>query len=123
MAEAVKDVTTTEEVVADLVAEEALVVLEVKEAEAEKEKAQEVLDQEVEEIEVRHLDVKADLEAKEVHQLQEENQVLLKEKKELQDVLKEVLKDLLAVHLMKQKLKGLERVKLNKKSNYKFQIQ
>lgn len=124
MAEAVKDVTTTEEVAADLVVEEAQADSEVKEILVAKEEALEVSDQEVAETEVLLQDVKAvfhridlqekaDLEAKEVHQLQEENQVLLKEKKELQDVLKEVLTDQQVVHLTKQKLEDLEEAKLS----------
>ena len=126
MAEAVKDVTTTEEVAVDLVAEEAQVVLEVKEAEAEKEEAQEVLVQEVAETEVHLQDVKvvfhqtdrqkkADLEVKEL-QLQEENQVRLKEKKDLQEDLKELHLDQQVAHLTKQKLEDQEGV------NYYFLV-
>ena len=124
MAEAVKDVTTTEEVVADLVVEEAQADSEVKEVQVAKEEALEVSDQEVVVTEVLLQDVKvvfhridlqekADLEAKEVHQLQEENQVLLKEKAALQDVLKEVLIDQQVVHLTKLKLEDLEEAKFS----------
>ena len=111
MAEAVKDVTITEEVVAVSVAEEAQVVLEAIEILVAKEEVLEVSVQEVAETEVRRQNVKVDfhqtdlqekavLEAKEV-QLQEENQVRLKEKKELQDVLTKVLTDQQVV-LLKQ---------------------
>jgi DNA-binding sugar fermentation-stimulating protein len=107
-------VTITEEVAADLVAEEAQVVLEAIEVLVAKEEVQEVLVQEVAETEVRLQNVKVDfhqtdqqekavLEVKEVHQLQEENQVQLKEKKELQDVLTKVLIDQQVVHLTQLK--------------------
>jgi hypothetical protein len=117
MAEAVKDVTITEEVVV----EEAQAVLEVIEILALKEKALVVSDQEVVATEVHLQDVKvvfhridhqekADLEVTE--NLLEENLVLLNEEKELQDVLKEALTDPQVVHLTKQKLEDQEEVKL-----------
>jgi beta-N-acetylglucosaminidase len=124
MAEAVKDVTTMEEVAADLVVEEAQADSEVTEILVAKEEALEVSDQEVVETEVRLQDVKvvfhpidlqekADLEVKEVHQLQDENQVLLKEKAALQDALREVLTDQQVVHLTKLKLEDREEAKLS----------
>jgi DNA mismatch repair ATPase MutL len=110
MAEAVKDVITTEEVAADLVVEEVLGDLEEIEILVEKEKVLEVLDQEVAETEVQHqerkaafhltdLQEKAVLGVKEVQLRQEENQVLPKEKAMLQDVLMMVLTDQQVVHL------------------------
>lgn len=119
MAEAVKDVITTEEVAADLVVEEAVADLEAIEILVTEVRLQEaeVSDQErIETKEVRlqkekvdfHLtdqQEKADLKA----QLQEENQVLLKEKV-LQDVLKVVLIDQQVVHLTMLKLEDQEEV-------------
>lgn len=119
MAEAVKDGTTTEEVAADLVVEEAVADLEATEILATEVRLQEaeVSDQgRIETKEVRlqkekadfHLtdqQEKADLKA----QLQEENQVLLKEKV-LQDVLKVVLIDQQVVHLTMLKLEDQEEV-------------
>lgn len=119
MAEAAKDVITTEEVAADLVVEEAVADLEAIEILVTEVRLQEaeVSDQEqIETKEVRlqeekadfHLtdqQEKADLEA----QLQEENQVLLKEKV-LQDVLKVVLIDQQVVHLTMLKLEDQEEV-------------
>lgn len=124
MAEAVKDGTTTEEVAADLVVEEAQADSEEIEILVAKEEALEVSDQEVVETEVRLQDVKvvfhpidlqekADLEVKEVHRLQDENQVLLKEKAALQDALREVLTDQQVVHLTKLKLEDREEAKLS----------
>lgn len=109
MAEAVKDVTTTEEVAADLVVEEAQADSEEIEILAAKEEALEVLVQEVVATEVPLQDVMADLEAKEAHQLQEESPVLLKEKATRQDVLK-VLTDQQVVLLTMLKLEDLEEV-------------
>lgn len=118
MAEAVKDVTITEE----MVAEETQVDLEVKEVQVTKEEA-EVSDQEVVATEVHLQDVKVvfhriDLQEKVdlemIENLQEENLGLLNEEKERQDVLKEVLTDLQAVLSTKQKLEDLEEAKLFK---------
>jgi hypothetical protein len=120
MAEAVKDVTITEEVVAVSVAEEAQVVLEAIEILVAKEEVLEVLVQEVVETEVRLQEEKADFHLTDQQekadlkaQLQEENQVLLKEKV-LQDVLKVVLIDQQVVHLTMQKLEDQEEVNSTK---------
>lgn len=108
MAEAVKDVTITAEVVVDLVAEEAQADIEAIEILVAIEEVLEVSDQEVVLQNVKvvfhpiDLQEKADLEAKEVHLLREKNQVLLKEKAALQDVLK-ILKDQPVVLLKKLK--------------------
>lgn len=118
MVEAVKDVTITEE----MVAEETQVDLEVKEVQVVKEEV-EVSDQEVVATEIHLQDVKvifhridlqekADLEV--IENLQKENQVHLKEEKERQDVLKEVLTDLQVVLSTKQKQEDLEEAKLFK---------
>lgn len=119
MAEAEKDVTTTEEVAADLVVEEAVADLEAIEILATEVRLQEaeVSDQEqIETKEVRLQEEKADFHLKDQQekadlkaQLQEENQVLLKEKV-LQDVLKVVLIDQQVVHLTMLKLEDQEEV-------------
>lgn len=119
MAEAVKDVTTTEEVAADLVVEEAVADLEAIEILATEVRLQEaeVSDQElIETKEVLLLEEKADFHLTDQQekadlkaQLQEENQVLLKEKV-LQDVLKVVLIDQQVVHLTMLKLEDQEEV-------------
>lgn len=119
MAEAVKDVTTTEEVAADLVAEEAVADLEEIEILATEVRLQEAEVSDQEPIEMKEVQLqkekadfhltdqleKADLKAR----LQEENQVLLKEKV-LQDVLKVVLIDQQVVHLTMLKLEDQEEV-------------
>jgi hypothetical protein len=108
-------VITTEEVVAvnveaqaDLV-EEVLVVVEVSDQEKK-------VDLGAIEIALHEQNVQTDLEEKavsiEIAQLQKENLVLFKEKKELQDVLlKEVLIDQLVVHSKQQKTEDLEKAK------------
>jgi hypothetical protein len=108
-AEVAKDETIMEEVVVDLVAEEAQVVLEVIEIQVEKEEVREVSDHEVVEIEVRLQNVKADLEAKEVLQLREKNLVHLKEK--------EVLKDQLVVRLTMLKQEDQEEASFYYRNN------
>lgn len=119
MAEAVKDVTTTEEVAADLVVEEAvadlgaieILVTEVRLQEAEVSDQEQIETKEVQlqkekaDFHLTDQQEKADLKA----QLQEENQVLLKEKV-LQDALKVVLIDQQVVHLTMLKLEDQEEV-------------
>lgn len=120
MVEAAKDVTITEEVVAEIEEAQADLVVEVQHQEA----VAEVSDQEkkaVSEVTEVRLQEKADLEATEAQRqekvvleatemlLQEENRVRFKEKKEHQDVLKEIPTDRQVVLLTMLKPEGQEK--------------
>ena len=118
--EAAKDVTITEEVVAENAEAQVDLAVEVLLQEAVAEDSDQEKKEDLEVIEVRLLE-KADLEATEAQhqekvvsvatkmQRQEENQVHFKEKKEHQDVLKEALTDQPVVLLTMQKQEDQEK--------------